>query len=569
MKYLITPVVFISVFACKAQNVGIGTNLPLARLHVADSSVVFTASGQASETPGNAPVSGAGRRLMWYADKAAFRVGYTNGTEWNKDNVGYFSFATGISTKANGNLASFASGYNTVASGETSTAMGLSTIARSANSFVAGRFNDTSNTNRLFEIGNGTSDNSRTNAMTILQNGNVGVGTTSPGFPLNFPNTTGDKIALWGNSNNHYGFGIQSGLLQVHSDAALANIAFGYGSSTNFIERMRIINSGGDGLELSGRVTLRNGTIPLDPGYGPGLWLYKSDNSAQLSFMGAQNNQNVGFYGGPAGWGLTYDAMNSRVGIGNTTPVNRLDVGGLNNWDLTNTEGDMRVGNSSYRLKFGVALNGGGAGTAAIMQAGGAGALNLGANSKNLLQLNGAGNFVDLSNNTGGLRINGNAGTAGQILQSNGNAASPKWVTKPYFMTLQQAVGQYSFIELTGIGVTSVPIPGMDNQSILIPEASRVMANISGFLYSTAQSGTVSAKIRIEIWESSTNTLKLTLVASGWANGYDGTTLNLMDMVDLNPGFHQVRAYFQRGYPVYSGDSQLFRSKLIWNIIPQ
>ena len=72
---------------------------------------------------------------------------------------------------------------------------------------------------------------------------NVGIGTTTPGFPLNFATTTGDKISLYGNSGSHYGFGIQGGLLQIHSDAAAANIAFGYGSSS-FTERKQIINSG-------------------------------------------------------------------------------------------------------------------------------------------------------------------------------------------------------------------------------------------------------------------------------------------------------------------------------------
>ena len=37
----------------------------------------------------------------------------------------------------------------------------------------------TLNTNRLFEIGNGTADNARSNAMTVLANGNVGIGTTN------------------------------------------------------------------------------------------------------------------------------------------------------------------------------------------------------------------------------------------------------------------------------------------------------------------------------------------------------------------------------------------------------
>src|SRR6266404_369571 len=59
-----------------AGNVGIGTSNPAARLHVADSSVLFSATGIVPGTPGNPPISGAGRRMMWYAGKAAFRVGY-------------------------------------------------------------------------------------------------------------------------------------------------------------------------------------------------------------------------------------------------------------------------------------------------------------------------------------------------------------------------------------------------------------------------------------------------------------------------------------------------------------
>ena len=82
-------------------------------------------------------------------------------------------------------------------------------------------------------------------------------------------------------------------------------------------------------MMLNGRLVLKNGTGDWVNG-GAGVWIYKSDNTALLGFMGAQNNQNIGFYGGPAngGWGFAYDAINSRVGIGTSTPTTSLEVNG-------------------------------------------------------------------------------------------------------------------------------------------------------------------------------------------------------------------------------------------------
>lgn len=77
---------------------------------------------------------------------------------------------------------------------------------------------------------------------------NVGIGTPTPGFPLNFANTLGDKISLFGQSGAHYGFGIQNRLLQIYTDEDLSDIAFGYGSSGSFTERMRIKGNGNVGI---------------------------------------------------------------------------------------------------------------------------------------------------------------------------------------------------------------------------------------------------------------------------------------------------------------------------------
>jgi len=86
------------------------------------------------------------------------------------------------------------------------------------------------------------------------------------------------------------------------------------------------------------------------------------------------------------------------LGINTTAPGAKLHVDG-NQWDLTNTEGDFKIGDATYRLKFGVATGGGGAGTAGIRVAGGAGRLILGSGSAEVLGLDATG-AVDIGSSS-------------------------------------------------------------------------------------------------------------------------------------------------------------------------
>ncbi len=118
-----------------AQNVGIGTTIPLARLHVADSSVLFT--GGAINRNAAPPVSGAGTRMMWFAPSAAFRAGIVTGTHWDLTNIGQASLGIGEDVNASGK-GSVALGYQTLAAGDHSFAAGDRSHATAIGAFSQG-----------------------------------------------------------------------------------------------------------------------------------------------------------------------------------------------------------------------------------------------------------------------------------------------------------------------------------------------------------------------------------------------------------------------------------------------
>ena len=173
--------------------------------------------------PGDPPAVGAGTRMMWYPDKAAFRAGNSGGMYWDKDSIGVYSVAMGTHTKAKGFCSTalgnttFATGENatsmgaqtnasghtsiamgnitrasgnystamgslTIASGEYSTAMGFTITAPSYCETATGRYNTTytpasatswNASDRLFVVGNGTGTDSKSDALIIYKSGNT------------------------------------------------------------------------------------------------------------------------------------------------------------------------------------------------------------------------------------------------------------------------------------------------------------------------------------------------------------------------------------------------------------
>ena len=179
--------------------------------------------------------------------------------------------------------------------------------------------------------------------------GNVGIGTTAPGFPLNMSNAMGDKIALWGNSGNTSGFGIQSNLLQIHTDTSAGDVGFGYGSSAAMTETMRIKGNGNVGigttspiqkLDVNGNAYVR-GQINLDGsivmGNGPAIWGINTAGGAEQAFWPRSSNGTYINYG-TSGFYIRNNASTNTmtmsdsgiVQIGTGWADARLNVGFIN-----------------------------------------------------------------------------------------------------------------------------------------------------------------------------------------------------------------------------------------------
>jgi subtilisin-like proprotein convertase family protein len=162
--------------------------------------------------------------------------------------------------------------------------------------------------------------------MAILQNGNVGIGTTSPTSPLSFPATLSKKISLYPGATGDAGLGVFGNELRINSDNVNADITMGYDNfGAGFTEKMRVKGNGNVGigtasptyiLDINGRPRLRHNGVTA------GMWYNKTDNT-EAAFVGMFNDSTLGFYG-TNGWTSGFDVKNGQLGIGTLDPTAAL-----------------------------------------------------------------------------------------------------------------------------------------------------------------------------------------------------------------------------------------------------
>ncbi len=333
------------------------------------------------------------RKGAFRAGSVAFG-GSNNPNVWNDVNVGVCSFASGLSTTASAscstsmgykstasNVYSTAIGYRTTASGSSSTAMGISTTASGTYSTVMGTnttapsyvetvmgsFNTAynpqsttvwNNTDRLFVIGNGIDAANKSNALTIYKNGLMNINDAynmplTDGTANQVMATNGAGQVSFVNSNtvgtddqNLTGATLTGTNLQIDIEngssttvdlVALKNTldqaydqgGAGAGRTINTTDGAVLLN-GTDGLKIQGAqagIEIANTTENES-----GIHFRDAGNTTQYADINYDNGTNnlLNFYVNSATASMTLDD-NQRVGIGTTTPSEKLSVAGTAN----------------------------------------------------------------------------------------------------------------------------------------------------------------------------------------------------------------------------------------------
>jgi hypothetical protein len=111
------------------------------------------------------PFTGAGERTQWHPFKAAFRTGGVDATQWDDGSTGFYTFASGYNTIAQGNY-SIAAGYASQTLQSYGVALGYTTNSDGVGAVALG-YRSTADANYAVAIGQRASANGFTGAVVI------------------------------------------------------------------------------------------------------------------------------------------------------------------------------------------------------------------------------------------------------------------------------------------------------------------------------------------------------------------------------------------------------------------
>jgi len=238
---------------------------------------------------------------------------------------------------------------------------------------------------------------------------NLGLGRNNPQVPLHFASELGEKIIFWGGPDANYGIGIQPSQLQIHTDLPESSITFGYGSSSNFTELVRIVGDGRMGIGTNNpqsRLEVKRGNQYATAEF----WGTETANGPLSSYINAGALEYTYIEGNKI---ILNDIPGGKVGIGVEPFISDgiLDIGGR-----VRISGAEPQTTAVYLTMLDNHNLGGYFGTDATIPG-------------YLLIDNGfAGYEFGVNYQTGALKLGMNqSGTAGQLLSSGGPNNTPKW----------------------------------------------------------------------------------------------------------------------------------------------
>jgi hypothetical protein len=383
----------------------------------------------------------------------------------------------------------------------------------------------------------------------------LGINNLTPQFPLSMDGALGDKISLWTDGTpTHYGFGIQSSLLQIFSKTNLDDIAFGYGSSTAFTERMRVKGNGNVGIGTS----TPNAPLGFPPSIGKKITLYPGATGDVgmavqgnlLQIYADHPNADIAFGYDQAGTMTERMRIkgNGNVGIGNNNPGYYLDVNGR-----------MRIrsgGNNS--VSSGIWFNNNSNVEAAFV--GMEDDTHVG-----LFGNNGAGWKLAMNTQTGALQVNGQDGSAGQVLQSSGSGGSPTWTSSTNALYNNTITITNSATQVLNTAAGWVPLTGMSYSFSVTGNAKVLFSySIPASPGSCVACGESEAYIDLFVDGSASNRTWNSI-----ANGA-GATLSLTKVLTVGPGSHTISLSAQAiGNNVNIAPCCAFEKVMTVQVIPQ